>query len=202
MEKIDLKKLLSSCYKAKKEVTLVDVPAIHYLCYEGTGNPDTSPDFQDAMGILYGMVYTIKFICKENGRDFTVMPLESQWWTEKPEEFSMSEKDKWLWKVMIAVPDFINGTLFLEGKNLLEKKKNPQGLDKTSLEVMQEGLSAQILYIGPYAEEAPYVAKMHKKIEEMGYRFRGRHREIYFNSPQRVSPEKPKTIIRHPVEKK
>lgn len=201
MSKVDLKKTLAACYSAGKEVRFVEVPAVTYITYAGQGDPGTSPEFQQAMGVLYGMVYAAKFMCKDAGRDFAVMPLEGQWWTDNPEDFGKAGKDTWKWKVMVAVPEYIDEAIVEGARAKLREKKDPAGLEKAAREVQTDGLSAQFLYIGPYSAEAPYIAQMHRMVEEKGYRLRGRHREIYLNSPQRVAPERLKTIIRHPVAK-
>jgi hypothetical protein len=73
-------------------------------------------------------------------------------------------------------------------------------LDRLRLETLEEGLSAQILHVGPYADEAPTIAALHDFIEAEGHRRRGKHHEIYLSDPRRAAPEKLKTIIRQPVE--
>ncbi len=201
MAKTDLKRSLGACYRARPEVQLVEVPAVTYISYEGHGDPNGSQDFSDAMGVLYGMVYTLKFSLKESGLDFTVMPLEGQWWTDDEAHFSEASRKEWNWKVMIAVPDYVDDAAFERARAALRRKKDPPGLDKATLETITDGLSAQFLYFGPYSGEAPFIADMHRIVREKGYRLRGHHREIYLNSPQRVPEEKLKTIIRHPVER-
>lgn len=201
MAKIDLKKSLSECYTAKGSVKLVEVPPITYICYEGKGDPNTSADFQQAMAVLYGLAYTIKFLCKADGRDFTVMPLEAQWWTDNPADYSELKKERWRWKVMIAVPDFVDEEMVSVARTQLEEKKGLPCVDRATLERMSDGLSAQYLHVGSYSEEGTGIAIMHREVEARGYRLRGRHREIYMGNPQRTEPEKLKTIIRQPIEK-
>src|SRR4030067_906300 len=57
------------------------------------------------------------------------------------------------------------------------------------------------MHVGPYSEEPRTLAQMDAYMAEHGYRFRGRHHEIYLGNPQRAKPEKLKTVLRHPVEK-
>jgi hypothetical protein len=78
------------------------------------------------------------------------------------------------------------------------KKKNPPALDKVRLERLHEGASAQIMHIGPYADEAPTIARIHQYINEIGCRPRGKHHEIYLSDPRRAAPENLKTVIRQP----
>jgi hypothetical protein len=43
---------------------------------------------------------------------------------------------------------------------------------------------------------------MHQYAYDQGYQLRGKHHEIYLNDPRRTAPEKLKTVLRHPLEKK
>ena len=201
MEKLDLKKIYKACYSAKAESKIVEVPEIKYIAFDGKGNPNTSQDFQDAMGVLFGLAYTIKFMCKEKDKDFTVMPLEGIWWSDNMEDFAEGNKDNWKWTVMIAVPDYVDNNLFEEGRAKLDAKKEVTGLEKGYLKTFDDGLSAQLMHIGPYSEETENIEKLHAFVEEQGYRLVKKHREIYLSSPQRTAPERMKTIIRHPIEK-
>lgn len=86
----------------------------------------------------------------------------------------------------------------------VEKKKNPPTLSKMRFETLNEGLSAQIMHIGPYSMEGPTVEKLHNFIKEKGYDFKGnmpdqKHHEIYLSDIRRTKPERLKTIIRQPV---
>ena len=67
------------------------------------------------------------------------------------------------------------------------------------LERFYEGLAAQIMHIGPYAEEAPTIERLHEWVAAQGYELRGRHHETYLGDPRRTAPERLKTVLRHPV---
>ena len=201
MAKIDLKKEMKQLYTAGKEPVLVTVPEMTFVAYDGKGDPNTSKEFQDSMGVIFGLAYTIKFMCKEMLKDFVVMPLEGLWWTDDMSDFSVHNKENWKWTVMIALPDYIDVKIFNAAKQKLFTKKKLLNIDKARLGKHEDGLSAQILHIGPYAEEPPTIEKLHRFIKEQGYRMHKKHREIYLNSPQRVASEKLKTIIRQPITK-
>lgn len=202
MEKIDLKKEKKAAFSAKRLPAIVDIPAIQYITFEGEGDPNTSVLFQEAMTVLYGTAYTLKFLLKDKGRDFVVAPLEGQWWGHCADIFTEGKKDEWLWKVMVAVPDFVTEKDFKAAFDALKAKKNPAGLEKLRLETITDGLSVQVLYYGSYADEGPVIAAMHQYAFDQGYELRGRHREVYMGNPQRTAPEKLRTIIRHPVKLK
>jgi len=201
MAKIDLKKEMKQLYTAGKEPAIVTVPEMTFIAYDGQGDPNTSKEFQDSMGVIFGLAYTIKFMCKEIDKDFVVMPLEGLWWTDDMSDFSVANKEKWKWTVMIALQNYIDIEIFNEAKKKLFAKKKLSNIGKARLEKYEDGLSAQILHSGPYAEETPTIEKLHSFIKEQGYRMHKKHREIYFNSPQKVAPEKLKTIIRQPITK-
>jgi len=200
MEKIDLKKQYKAFYSAKAEPKIVEVPELKYIAFDGEGNPG-SKDFEEAMGVLYGLAYTIKFMCKADDRDFTVMPLEGTWWSENIDDFVNGNKDNWKWTVMIAVPEFVTEELFEKGRASLSAKKDVPQLERGYLSNFNDGLAAQLMHIGPYSEETENIQKLHRFVEEQGYKLVKKHREIYISSPQRTAPEKLKTIIRHPIEK-
>ena len=56
--------------------------------------------------------------------------------------------------------------------------------------------------IGAYADEHPTIMALHQYAHEMGYTLRGKHHEIYLGDPRRVAPEKLRTVIRQPIEKR
>lgn len=201
MEKLDLKKELSTLYKAKANtIEIVTVPKLNYLMLDGTGDPNNSKQFQDAVEALFSLSYTVKFMIKKGEQiDFGVMPLEGLWWTDDMNHFSMENKADWKWTLMIMQPEFVTPSVIKQAKEQLSKKKNLPLLDNIRLETMNEGLCAQILYIGPYNAEPPTIIKLHTEIKDRGYKLHGKHREIYLNDMRRTAPEKLKTIIRQPI---
>jgi hypothetical protein len=205
MAKKDLSKELQLLYfPSAKEPALVKVPKMSFLMVDGQGDPNTSKDYMNAIGALYSVAYTAKFTLKKSakGKDFTVMPLESLWWADDPKDFPNGEKRKWHWTAMIMVPKHVTKRVVNDTIAQLKKKgkdKELPGLPKLRLEEFDEGLSAQIMHIGPYSEERPNIEKLHKHIVESGHKIVGKHHEIYLGDPRRTKPEKLKTVIRQPM---
>ena len=206
MEKIDLRKKYKHLYKpSAKVVEVVEVPSFHFAMIDGEIEPGqapgTSPSFQQALEALYGISYTLKFMSKKRQRDpidYTVMALEGLWWVEGG-EFDITRPEGWRWTAMMMQPDHINRAMYDEAlAGLLKKKPNP-ALDKMRFEPFHEGLSMQIMHIGPYAEEPATLAKMQAFAEAQGYRLHGKHHEIYLGDPRRAAPEKLRTVLRYPV---
>lgn len=201
MDKIDLKKVWQELYRpGAKQVSRVDVPPFNYLMIDGRGDPNTAEEYKEAIEALYPVAYTLKFMLKKGavGADYVVMPLEGLWWVENMADFSAERKEAWEWTMMILQPDVVTAEMVTEAVAQTRKKKNPPALDKVRLETLHEGLSAQIMHIGPYADEAPNIQKVHQFIADAGGRLHGKHHEIYLSDPRRAAPEKMKTIIRQP----
>jgi hypothetical protein len=202
MSKLDLRKELKRFYSAKKKPGIIDVPSGKFLTIVGRGEPGGEA-YSAALQALYGLSYTLKFKCKAEGRDFTVMALEGLWWWDDPSIFDLENappREEWNWKSMMRQPDFVTGEMLEEVRPGVREKRGP-AVDDVVLEAFHEGLSAQIMHRGPYSEEDPTVMRLHEFIAEEGYRMRGRHHEIYLSDPRRSKPENIKTIIRQPVEK-
>jgi hypothetical protein len=190
-------------YKASaREPKIVRVPEIGFLMIDGHGDPNTSAEYAEAIQALYSLSYTLKFALKtELGLSYRVAPLEGLWWADDMAEFSQQRKGNWSWRLMIAQPDEVTRGRFEGARDQVGRKKDLPALPKARLERFAEGPSAQILYIGPYSDEAPTIALLHAFIREHEYSFEGsrqKHHEIYLSDPRRSPPEKRKTIIRQP----
>jgi len=201
MAKIDLKKELKHLYRpSPREVTVVDVPPMNFLMIDGSGDPNTSAEYKEALEALYALAYALKFRVKRSqGVDYVVMPLEGLWWVEGTERFSWEDKESWQWTAMIMQPEWVTVGMFEEVREEVERKKPVAALGRVRFERFEEGLSVQILHIGPYSAEGPTVEKLQTFIRESGYRVRGRHHEIYLSDPRRCAPERLRTVIRQPI---
>jgi hypothetical protein len=116
-------------------------------------------------------------------------------------QFSTENKAAWRWTLMILQPPVVTKSLFANALKQAMEKKGFEALEKIRLEPFTEGLSVQIMHIGPYSAEGPAIQKLHAAARERGCRLRGKHHEIYFGDPRRSKPEKLKTVLRQPVEK-
>jgi hypothetical protein len=204
-EKIDFKKTLKHLYKpGKKDFEIVEVPEMQFLMVDGHGDPNTAPEYQHALEALYAAAYKLKFFSKKQlGKDYTVPPLEGLWWAEDMELFTSNlDKSAWDWTMMIMTPEWLSAAHLGEAIEAAAKGKELPSLGLVRLESYHEGLSAQILHIGSYDDEAPTLARLHNEwLPENGYTENGKHHEIYLSDPRRVAPEKLKTVLRQPVKK-
>lgn len=204
MPKIDLRKEMKALYSpSAKAPELVEVPPLRFLMVDGVGDPNTRPEFGQATEVLYSLSYTLKFMLKKGPEaiDYGVLPLEALWWAGDSATFRLDDRTDWHWTAMIAQPQWITEALLQEAVAQVRKKKDLPALPLVRMERYHEGLSAQIMHLGPYAAEAPTIARLHEFISAQGYRCAGKHHEIYLSDPHRSAPEKMRTIIRQPVSK-
>ncbi len=103
---------------------------------------------------------------------------------------------------MIMQPEYVTPDVFEEVLAEVRRKKDLQALEKIRFETYHEGLSAQIMHIGPYAAEEPTIARLHSFIRDNGYELNGKHHEIYLSDPRRTAPERLKTVLRQPIRKR
>jgi hypothetical protein len=208
METVDFKK--DPTYKAKPTPAIIDVPKMLFVMVDGKGAPEGSKkvetEFQQAMQILFGIIYTIKFWGKKfplpaNYAKFTLAPIEGLWWMKTGQEFDMTKPDDWQWTVMLRLPEFVTPKYFKEVVAACIEGKQSDIYGKARLEGFNEGTCVQILHVGPYNSEKPNIEKMHAFAKDSGYELIGKHHELYFGDPRRTAPEKLKTILRHPVRK-
>jgi hypothetical protein len=204
--KVDFKKEWKDLYQpSPKEFVAVDVPPLQYLMVDGHGDPNTAPEYQEALEALYAVAYKLKFMSKgELGKDYVVPPLEGLWWAEDMEAFtSRRDKSAWDWTMMIMQPAWISQEMFQAAMALVKKQKDLPTLSKLRLETYSEGLCVQILHIGSYDDEGPTLARMHDEfIPQNGYEMAGKHHEMYLSDVRKVAPEKLKTVLRQPVRRK
>ena len=171
MSKIDPKQELKQLYNPSiKEFSMVDVPALHFLMMHGEGNPNTSLVYKQAVEALFGLSYTLKFMVKKGASavDYAVMPLEGLWWVDDMSQFDVHNKDSWKWTVLIMQPEYVTAELVEVARQQLSRKKELPALASLRYERFQEGQAAQIMYIGPYANEADTIARLHNFIERQG----------------------------------
>lgn len=200
IEKIDFTKTMKSLWRPPAgKFSIVEVPPMQFAMIDGTGDPSASQAFAGALQWLYSVSYTIKFMSKAMGHDYVVPPPEGLWWTEDPRDFAAGRKDRWQWTAMIMQPEWITPDLF---RSAVEKTVGKLGAAPASLRLapFAEGLSVQILHVGPYSAEGPVIERLHHDfLPANGLVENGRHHELYLYDPGRTAPEKLRTVIRQPV---
>ena len=198
MSKLDLLKEYKSYYNAGKNPEIVEFDEANYLTIEGIGEP-AGKMFVSKVEALYPLAYGIKKICKEQDKDFGVPKLEGLWWVEGDTPALEIPRNKWRWKLLIRMPEFITKELMFSVQPVVAKKKKNELVQKIALEKMTEGKCVQIMHIGPYSTEHKTINELMAFIDANGISVNGKHHEIYLSDPRKNKPDKMKTIIRYPV---
>ena len=206
----DFKKEYKEFYLPKNTPGIIEVPPMNYLAVRGKGDPNLKDgEYKQSIEMLYAVAYTIKMSKKGNRQiegyfDYVVPPLEGFWWQEGRKGIDYAHKEDFVFISLIRLPDFVTKDDFAWAVAEAAAKKK---IDVSKVEYLSynEGVCVQCMHIGHYDEEPQTVAKMHAWMHEQGYgldlsseRF---HHEIYLSDARKTSPEKMKTVIRHPVKK-
>lgn len=202
-EKVDFKKTLDAYKAARGRLRVLDIPVMRYLMIDGSGDPNTMPQFAATIETLYPVAYKLKFASsRELGRDYVVPPLEGLWWSDDMSAFTGArDKGRWSWTLMLMIPDWIDDDMLDDAVAQASAKKPPPRLDDLRIDSLDEGRCVQTLHHGSSDDEGPVLAEMHDRfIPDNGLRMRGRHREVYFSDFRRVAPDKLRTLLRQPVE--
>lgn len=170
-----------------------------YLSITGQGAPG-GERFRSHISALYTIAFTLKMAGKFAGQDYKVCHLEGQWGADGGPDFRKHQTKEWRWRLLIRVPEFITEkqldaaiqTVIAKGKSALA--------NQVKLEDLTEGQCVQMLHVGPYAEEKTSIEKMNALAEGNGMHLRRPHHEIYLSDPNRVPPQRLRTILRYPVE--
>ena len=201
--KYEWRKTEKEFYLAKTVPAAIDVPPMNYFVVDGAGSPD-SEEFQAVVGLLYTLSYTIRMMPKSGWtppdyQEYTVFPLEGIYrmnadtWTPGSE----FDKSKLQYRLMIRQPRFVTPEVVERTKTSALKKVSAELLERASFETFTDGLSVQMLHIGPYDTEPETFAAMNAFLAAHGLaRPEPVHREIYLSDPRKVAPEKNRTTIR------
>ncbi len=206
----DFKKEYKEFYLPAATPQLVDVPNMNFIAVRGSGDPNEEGGaYQQALGVLYALAYTIKMSYKGEHKiqgffEYVVPPLEGFWWQDGVAGVDYADKSGFHWISVIRLPDFATEADFQWAKVEAKRKKK---LDCSAAEflTLREGLCVQIMHLGSYDSEPASVALMDEYLKKNGYQNdlsdRRLHHEIYLSDPRKSSPEKWKTVIRHPIKK-
>ena len=204
----DFKKEYKEFYLPKNKPSIVTVPRMNYIAVRGKGDPNREDgEYKQSIGLLYGVAFTIKMSRLSDHRidgyfDYVVPPLEGFWWQEGVSGIDYAHKENFRWISVIRLPDFVTRDDFSWAVREAERKKKTD-FSKAEFWTCEEGICVQCMHLGPYDDEPSTVALMHEFAEQKGYvpdfTDARMHHEIYLSDARKTSPEKLKTVIRHPV---
>ena len=206
----DYKKEYKEFYMPKNKPSVVEIPKMNYIAVKGTGNPnEENGDYQNTIGLLYGIAYTIKMSYKGTHKidgffEYVVPPLEGFWWQDGIKGMDYNKKEELNFISIIRLPDFVTKQDFEWAVKEATRKKKAD-YSKVEFLIYDEGQCVQCMHLGSYDDEPAITKLMEDFARENGYeiditdtRF---HHEIYLSDPRRTETAKLKTVIRHPVKK-
>ena len=144
----DYKKEYKEFYMPKGTPSIVTVPKMNYIAVRGSGNPnDADGEYKQAIGLLYGIAFTIKMSKKEDHQidgyfDYVVPPLEGFWWQgeRRPGDAMLrtdragrrdgvsgidyARKEDFKWISVIRLPDFVTREISTGLSGKLRQRKN------------------------------------------------------------------------------
>lgn len=204
----DYKKEYKEFYLPPKKPGIIDIPEMNYIAVRGKGDPnDPDGEYKAAMGMLYGIAFTIKMSYKgshqiEGYFSYVVPPLEGLWWQENIQGIDYAHKETFQWIAMIRLPEFVTKEEFNWAIQEATAKKKAD-FSKVEYFTYKEGACVQCMHIGSYDSEPATIGMMEDYAANQGYmpdfesgRF---HHEIYLSDPRRTAAEKLRTVIRQPV---
>ena len=207
----DFKKEYKELYKPKDKPSIINVEKANFIAVRGVGDPNAeNSEYKQSISLLYPIAYTIKMSKKGDYKidgyfDFVVPPLEGFWWQEGIKGVDYANKQNFHIISLIRIPDFVTKEVFEWAIEETTRKKK-EDFSKVEFFTYDEGLCVQCMHIGPYNDEPITVEAMHEYMIEQGYelditdeRF---HHEVYISDVRKTSPEKLKTVLRHPIKKK
>ena len=204
----DYKKEYKEFYMPPQKPIIVDIPKMNYIAVRGSGNPNEEEgEYKTAIGLLYGIAYTIKMSHKSNYKmdgyfEYVVPPLEGFWWQDGGNGVDYAHKDSFQWISIIRLPDFVSQKDFQWAVEEATKKKK---LDFSKVEFLtyNEGLCVQCMHIGSYDNEPATIKAMAEFAIANGYEInitpQRYHHEIYLSDPRKADVSKLKTVVRHPI---
>lgn len=206
MEKIDLAKTHKAYFTAKEKPEIVALGAAKYVSICGKGDP-SGDDFSQRVQALYPVAYAVKMASKKRGVDFGVAKLEGLWSFDEAKfgAPSMAEaplkvpRAEWQFRLLIRLPDFVEKADIEAAKQAVLAKKGAPLASEAEFFELPEGRCAQILHVGPFADEPRSLAVLADFMKEKGLRKNGLHHEIYLSDFRKTPPEKLKTILREPI---
>lgn len=206
----DFKKEFKEFYQPKTKPSIITIPKMNYLAVRGTGDPNQEDSaYKESIELLYGVAYTLKMSHKTDYKiegffDYVVPPLEGFWWQEDREGVDYGHKEQFSFISVIRLPDFVSKDNVDWAISQANKKKK-RDFSKVEFFTYDEGLCVQCMHIGPYDDEPKTVEAMHQFMEEEGYALditlERMHHEIYLGDARKTTPEKLKTVLRHPIKK-
>jgi hypothetical protein len=181
------------------EFVFVDVPEMQFAMIDGEGDHE-SDVFRTATRWLSAALDPIKRIARQRmGTRFVEPPLEVLWWADDMADLIGGDRARFKWRQMIVTADWVTSTMLDDGVASAAPRlgERPATL---RLEQFDEGRCVQIMHVGLESEAVPTMARLHDEfLPAHDLVAVVAHHEIYLSDPDRVAPEKMRTVLRQAV---
>jgi hypothetical protein len=189
----------------RDRVRFVHVPSRRYLAVDGNSAPGGAT-FQASVTTLYPVAYSLHFGLRKRGLNAPVGMLEALYWFTPAELFG-DEADgaqpefggPRRWRLILPVPAGADEGDVEAAILAAARRHELKALDRLRVVTWEEGPSAQVLHLGPYAAEPETLRVLHAAIADAGLVPHGPHHEIYLNDPRSVGEANARTVLRQPV---
>lgn len=167
---------------------------MQFIVHKGMTELDQSGRPKEDPWAIWKTVNQLKRIAKARlGYPFTLMPREVVWHEQVKE-------DRWSVTEMMQVPDLVDRAMYQEARHCVEERYRKESVPETSLVVISQGLSVQMLHVGHYREVGRTIEAIHAFTAANGYEICGDRRQIYVNAPDCYpTPDRWESIVRFPV---
>lgn len=190
-------------YPRVRQPRIVTTAPRRCLAIDGTEAPG-GPEYEAAMGALYGATYSLIYLLRERGLDAHASPPECLWerrsgaagWSTGPEAFDPAA---WRWTLVMPVPEQATETDVASAVAAAARRQASPALERVRLLEVDEGLVVEAMHVGPYATEPMTIEAMQAVAAEAGLEAHGPHHEVYLGDPYRTAPEHLRTVLRQPV---
>lgn len=190
-------------YPRVRRPRIAVVPERRCFAIQGLGVPG-GPEFQEAMGALYGAAYSLHFVLRDRGLDTHTGPTEGLWerldgqteWSEGAVAFDPAA---WRWTLLLPIPFEAREEDLDAALSAARRRRPVPALDRLRIITLAEGLVVEAMHVGPYVTEPETIATMHALAESAHLVPAGSHHEIYLGDPKRTAPERLRTVLRQPV---
>jgi hypothetical protein len=184
-------------------VRFVHVPARRYLAVDGTETPGGAT-FQSAVTTIYPIAYGLHSALMHRGVTAPVGMLEALYWLRPRNPGATDAGQPELggprrWRLILPLPQEAGEQEVQAAIQEASGRHELAALDRLRVVNWEEGPSAELLHIGPYAAETEALRILHATIHQVGLVRHGPHHEIYLNDPRRVGEENARTVLRQPV---
>ncbi len=198
MKALDLHQEYPQYFRALPQPEFVHLDKGKFIAIDGNGSAGTSA-MSSRIKALYPVASRIRHHYREQGRDFIIPQLESEWWASSRKPIHKIPKEERRWKLMIRVPNYVEPHVVEQAKKDAIIHDRVMAALWIRLESESPHDAVQMLHIGPWSREADTIKLMRRFIKQKNLVLDGHHHEVYLSDPHHTDPARLRTILRQDV---